>query len=262
MEKIRADFPILDREVNGHRLVYLDSANTSQKPRQVIDAMREHFERHNAQRGPVGAHARHRGDRGLRGRPGEGGPRSSAPPRADEVVFTKNATEAINLVAYAFLAASLRQDGDPRFRLGPGDEIVITEMEHHSNIVPWQLLCERTGATLRWFGITDQGRLDESTLDELVNERTKLVSMVLVSNILGTANATVAHPRAGPRGRRAVHARRLAGGAAPAGRRGRLRRRLPRLHRAQDARPDRHRRALGPAASCSPRCRRSSAAAR
>jgi cysteine desulfurase/selenocysteine lyase len=105
------------------------------------------------------------------------------------VVFTKNATEAINLVAYAFLGASVA-GGDPRFRLCPGYEIVVTEMEHHSNIVPWQLLCERTGATLRWMGITDNGRLDESTLDTLVNERTKLVSMVLVSNILGTANAT------------------------------------------------------------------------
>jgi cysteine desulfurase/selenocysteine lyase len=88
------------------------------------------------------------------------------------------------------LAASLDPKADPRLRVGPGDEIVVTEMEHHSNIVPWQLLCERTGATLRWFGITDHGRLDESTLDDLVNERTKLVSMVLVSNILGTSNAT------------------------------------------------------------------------
>ena len=94
-------------------------------------------------------------------------------------------------------------DGDPRFRLGPGDEIVISEMEHHSNIVPWQLLCERTGATLRWFGITDDGRLDESDLDELVNERTKIVSLVHVSNILGTVNATSPHHRPGPRGRRA-----------------------------------------------------------
>jgi cysteine desulfurase/selenocysteine lyase len=108
----------------------------------------------------------------------------------DEVIFTKNATEAINLVSYAFLNASVGASGDPRFRIGPGDEIVITEMEHHSNIVPWQLLCERTGATLRWIGITDGGRLDESNLDEIITARTRLVSMVLVSNILGTANAT------------------------------------------------------------------------
>jgi cysteine desulfurase/selenocysteine lyase len=100
-------------------------------------------------------------------------------PSVDEIVFTKNSTEAINLVAYTsaqFLS------------LGPGDEIVVSEMEHHSNLVPWQLLCQRTGATLRWFGVTDEGRLDESALDELVNERTKLVSIVHMSNILGTIN--------------------------------------------------------------------------
>src|SRR5437762_2811829 len=99
----------------------------------------------------------------------------------EEVVFTKNSTEAINLVAHAF--------GN---RLGRGDEIVISEMEHHSNIVPWQLLCERTGATLRWFRITDDGRLDLSNLEELVNERTRLVSYVHMSNILGTINPTSA----------------------------------------------------------------------
>jgi cysteine desulfurase/selenocysteine lyase len=99
----------------------------------------------------------------------------------DEVVFTKNSTEAINLVAYSFGA-----------RLRAGDEIVISEMEHHSNIVPWQLLCERTGATLRWFPITDQGRLDLSELDQLINERTRLVSIAHMSNTLGTINPTAA----------------------------------------------------------------------
>jgi len=108
-----------------------------------------------------------------------------------EVVFTKNSSEAINLVAYAFSNATAL-GGDPRFRLGPGDEVVITEMEHHSNIVPWQLLCQRTGATLRWFSITDEGRLDLSQLEELINERTKIVSYVLMSNILGTINPTEA----------------------------------------------------------------------
>jgi cysteine desulfurase / selenocysteine lyase len=195
--KVRADFPILDREVNGYRVVYLDSGNTSQKPRQVLDAMREHFELHNANVARSvhtlgteatlayeGARARVAGFIGARS--------------PDEVVFTKNATEGINLVAYSFLNASVGAGlnasvgagADPRFRLGPGDEVVISEMEHHSNIVPWQLLCERTGATLRWFGITDSGRLDESDVDSIVNERTKLVSIVLVSNILGTANVT------------------------------------------------------------------------
>src|SRR5689334_10027402 len=190
VEKIRADFPILDREVNGHRLVYLDSGNTSQKPRQVLDAMNEHLARHN------GNVARSVHTLGTESTMAYEGARAKVAAfigarSADEIVFTKNSTEAINLVAYSFLNASTtRGFKDERFVLGPGDEIVISEMEHHSNIVPWQLLCERTGATLRWFGITDQGRLDESNVDEIINERTKLVSIVLVSNILGTANAT------------------------------------------------------------------------
>ena len=189
VEKIRADFPILDREVNGHRLVYLDSGNTSQKPRPVIEAMREHMERHNAN---VARSVHTLGTESTAAYEGARAKIASFIGAAspDEVVFAKNSTEAINLVAYALLAASLTKGADPRFTLGPGDEIVISEMEHHSNIVPWQLLCERTGATLRWFGITDEGRLDESSVDTLINERTKLVSIVYVSNILGTANAT------------------------------------------------------------------------
>jgi cysteine desulfurase/selenocysteine lyase len=188
VEKVRADFPILSREINGHRLVYLDSGNTSQKPRQVLDVLRDHFELHN------GNVARSVHTLGTEATVAYEGARQKVARfigagSADEVVFTKNATEAINLVAYAFLNASVGR-GDSRFRLGPGDEIVVSEMEHHSNIVPWQLLCERTGATLRWFGITDAFRLDESNLDELINERTKLVSIVLASNILGTVNAT------------------------------------------------------------------------
>jgi cysteine desulfurase / selenocysteine lyase len=189
VDKIRADFPILEREVNGHRLVYLDSGNTSQKPRQVLDAMREHLALHNAN---VARSVHTLGSEATAAY--EGARQKVATfigaPSTDEVVFTKNSTEAINLVAYSFLNTSIGSGGDGRFRIGPGDEIVVSEMEHHSNIVPWQLLCERTGATLRWFGLTDQGRLDESNVDELINERTKLVSIVLVSNILGTANAT------------------------------------------------------------------------
>ena len=95
----------------------------------------------------------------------------------DEIVFTKNVTESVNLVAYALTS-----------RIGPGDEIAVTEMEHHSNLVPWQMLAERTGATLRWLGLTDEGRLDVSNLDEVVNERTKLFAFTHVSNILGTEN--------------------------------------------------------------------------
>jgi len=103
-------------------------------------------------------------------------------------VFTKNISEAINLVAYAMSNATAIKASDDRFRLGPGDEIVITEMEHHSNIVPWQMLCQRTGATLRWFAVTADGRLDLSNIDELINERTKLVALAHQSNVLGTVN--------------------------------------------------------------------------
>jgi cysteine desulfurase / selenocysteine lyase len=183
VEKVRADFPILDRLVNGKPLVYLDSGNTSQKPRQVIDAVREHYERHNANVArsvhTLGTEATEAYER-SRGKVAAFVGASDA----GQIVFAKNSTEAINLVAHAFTAGA----ADPRFRLGPGDEIVISEMEHHSNIVPWQLLCQRTGATLRWFGITDEGRLDLSALDDLVTERTKLVSVVHYSNILGTIN--------------------------------------------------------------------------
>ncbi|MEV0272804.1 cysteine desulfurase [Hamadaea sp. NPDC050747] len=185
VEAIRADFPILSRTINGHPMVYLDSGNTSQKPRQVVEAMVDHYLHHNANV------SRAIYTLGTEATEAYEGARATVAgfigaPRADEVVFTKNSTEAINLVAHAFSGTA----ADPRFRLGPGDEIVISEMEHHSNLVPWQLLCERTGATLKWFGVTDQGRLDESNLDELVTERTKIVSLVHYSNILGTINAT------------------------------------------------------------------------
>jgi cysteine desulfurase/selenocysteine lyase len=191
VEKVRADFPILGREVNGHRMVYLDSAATSQKPRQVLDVLHSHLEQHNANVSrsvhTVGTEATEAYE-GARAKVAA----FINAPTPDEVVFTKNATESINLVAYAFLNSSVGVSGDPRFRLRPGDEVLISEMEHHSNIVPWQLLCERTGATLRWLGLTDGGRLDLADLDEFVNERTKLVSYALVSNVLGTVNPTSA----------------------------------------------------------------------
>jgi len=174
--RVRADFPILTREVNGHPLVYLDSANTSQKPAQVIKAMRMHNERHN---GNVSRSVHTLGTEATSAYEDARGKVASfvGATTPDEIVFTKNSTEAINLVAY-----SLGQ----HLALKPGDEIVISEMEHHSNIVPWQLLCERTGATLRWFGVTDEGRLAPD--DDLINERTKIVSIVLMSNVLGTIN--------------------------------------------------------------------------
>ncbi|MFV2020963.1 cysteine desulfurase [Micromonospora sp. LOL_023] len=196
VDAVRADFPILSREINGHPLVYLDSANTSHKPRQVLDALTEYYQRHNAN---VARSVHTLGTESTEAYEGARAKLAAFVNAAspDEVVFTKNSTEAINLVAYAFSNASLGVGlgADPRLRLGPGDEVVISEMEHHSNIVPWQLLCERTGATLRWFGLTEEGRLDESDLDGLITERTKLVSLVHMSNILGTVNDLTAITR-------------------------------------------------------------------
>ncbi|GLU49471.1 cysteine desulfurase [Nocardiopsis ansamitocini] len=193
VEAIRADFPILARSVRDERpLVYLDSGATSQKPRQVLDAEREFYEHHNA--------AVHRGAHQLAEEATDAYEAARATIAAfigaqtDEVVFTKNATEAVNLVAYAMSNAATAGDEFARMVVGPGDEVVVTEMEHHANLVPWQELCRRTGATLRWFGLTDEGRLDLSDLDELVNERTKLVALAHQSNVLGTVNpvATIA----------------------------------------------------------------------
>ena len=175
LEVIRKDFPILERELaGGHRLVYLDSANTSQKPQVVIDAMVDHLEHHNAniaramhQLGAESTHA-------FEAARDKVAAFLNAPSR-DEVIFTKNASEALNLVARTL-------------PLGPGDRVVITEMEHHSNIVPWQLATERTGAELRWFGLTDDGRLDLSDIDELLTPQTKAVALTWVSNMLGTIN--------------------------------------------------------------------------
>ena len=172
VEAIRADFPALARTVrNGNPLIYLDSGATSQKPVQVLDAERSFYELHNG--------AAHRGTHLL----GEEatdvyeGARAKVAAfigaEAGEVVFTKNATEAINLVAYTMKAS-------------PGDEILITEMEHHANLVPWQQLCERTGATLRWLSVTPDGRLDLDDLDTLLTERTKIVAVTHQSNVTGT----------------------------------------------------------------------------
>ena len=182
LDLIRKDFPILSRELaDGHPLVYLDSANTSQKPQCVIDAMVDHLERHNANV----ARAVHQLGQESTEAFEDGRDKVAAflhAPSRDEVIFTKNASEALNLVANTLAWAT----GD--LAIGPGDEVVITEMEHHSNIVPWQLLTERKGATLRWFGLTDEGRLDLSDIDELINERTKVVALTWVSNMLGTIN--------------------------------------------------------------------------
>ena len=182
LEVVRKDFPILGRVLaDGFPLVYLYSANTSQKPQVVIDAMVDHLERHNANLSRAVHQLGAESTEAYEAARDKVAAFLSAPSR-DEVVFTRNATEALNLVANTMAWA----EGD--LKVGPGDEVLITEMEHHSNIVPWQLLTERTGATLRWFGLTDDGRLDLSNIDELVNERTKVVSLTMVSNMLGTIN--------------------------------------------------------------------------
>ncbi|MFW6204155.1 MAG: cysteine desulfurase [Actinomycetota bacterium] len=185
VDRVRKEFPILERRLAGDRpLVYLDSANTSQKPRGVLEALDAHYSRHNANVARAVHQLGEESTAAYEGARDKVAAFIGAPSR-DEVVFTKNASEGLNLVANT-LASGLADD--PRYRLGPGDEVVISEMEHHSNIVPWQLACQRTGATLRWFGITDDGRLDVSGLDDLVTERTKVVSVVHQSNILGTLN--------------------------------------------------------------------------
>jgi len=180
--RVRKDFPILSRRLaGGDQLVYLDSANTSQKPQSVIDAVSEHYQVHNANV----ARAMHQLGTESSQAFEEARDKVAAfigAPSRDEVVFTRNATEALNLVANVL--------GLAQGALGvrAGDQVVITAMEHHSNIVPWQLLCQRTGATLRWFDFDDDGRLDLSELDELVTERTKVVSLTWISNMLGTVN--------------------------------------------------------------------------
>jgi cysteine desulfurase/selenocysteine lyase len=178
VDTLREDFPILGRTVDsGARLVYLDSGATTQKPLQVLDAERDFYLTHNA--------AVHRGAHQLAGEATEAYENARhtiarfVGAADDEIVFTKNTTESINLVAYAL--------GNDR-RIGPGDRIVVTEMEHHANLVPWQQLAERTGATLDWFGLTDDGRLNLTRIDELLDERTKVLAVSHQSNVLGTIN--------------------------------------------------------------------------
>jgi cysteine desulfurase/selenocysteine lyase len=200
VDRLRLDFPILSRRLDGDLpLVYLDSANTSQKPRHVIDTMAEHYALHNAnvaravhQLGAESTAAFEDARDKVAGFIGA--------PSRNEVIFTKNSTEALNLVANALAWA----DGD--LEIGPGDEVLITEMEHHSNIVPWQLLTERKGATLRWFGLTDDGRLDLSDIDTLINERTAVVSLAVPQMPVDVATcgadlvAFTGHKMVGPTG--------------------------------------------------------------
>ena len=177
VQRTRADFPILSRTVHGKPLVYLDNAATTQKPRQVIDAFVNYYSRYNANihRGihtlAEEATAAYEAVRERTARfIGAPGPRT--------IVFTRNTTESINLFANAW----------GRARLAPGDRILLSEMEHHSNLVPWQLLAKATGAALAFIPITDDGRLRLEELDKLLTTRTKLVSITHMSNVLGTIN--------------------------------------------------------------------------
>lgn len=174
---IRKDFPILGRRVHGKPLVYLDNAATSQKPRQVIDALVECYEMYNSNV--------HRGVHTLSVEATERleGARQKVAdfigsPALESIIFVRNTTEAINLVANTWAIENI----------GPDDEIVVTEMEHHSNLVPWQQVASRTGAALKFIPVTEDGVLDLTSLDEVITWRTKLVSVVHVSNMTGTIN--------------------------------------------------------------------------
>jgi cysteine desulfurase/selenocysteine lyase len=178
IEQTRADFPILDQKVHGHDLIYFDNAATSQKPRQVLDALLHYYEHDNANV--------HRGIHELSNRASAAYEASRA--RAarflnargvDEIVFTRGTTEAINLVAYAWGGKFLQR----------GDKVLLTEMEHHSNIVPWQILAERIGFQLVYLPVTgDRGVLDLSHLDEFLTREIKLLAITHISNTLGTVN--------------------------------------------------------------------------
>ena len=177
VERLRACFPILERDVRGHRLVYLDNAASAQRPEVVIDAVSDCYRTYyaNAHRG-VHALSEQSTDayEAARGKVA----RFIGAPDSHEVVFTRGTTESLNLVAQSY--------GRPR--LESGDEVLLTEMEHHSNIVPWQLACEQTGARVRAAPITDDGELDLEALAGMLNERTRVVALAHVSNALGTVN--------------------------------------------------------------------------
>ena len=177
VEKLREDFPILSTEIHGKPLAYLDNAATTQRPRQVIDALVEMYEKYYANV--------HRGIHWLSDQSTDYYEQARqkvqsflGAPRSEEIIFTTGTTGAINLVARSWGDANVRD----------GDEILVTEMEHHSNLVPWQQLAERTGCKIRAIPITDDGRLNLDTLDELLTPRTKMVAVAAVSNTLGTIN--------------------------------------------------------------------------
>jgi len=177
VQKIRADFPILREVVHGHPLVYLDNANTTQKPQQVLDAL-DHYYRHDNANIHRATHLlSERATKAYEGTRVKVQRLINAA-HSREVVFTRGCTDSINLVAQSWARTNLK----------PGDEILVTWMEHHSNIVPWQLVCQQTGATLKVVPITDAGELDLDAFRVLLTSRTKLVALIHVSNSLGTIN--------------------------------------------------------------------------
>ena len=176
IQKIKQDFPIFDRTIrDGQRLIYLDSGATSQKPNQVIEAEANFYRNHNA--------AVHRGAHQLAEEATDNFENARSivaefiGAKSDEIVFTKSATESINLVAYSLTS-----------QIKPGDRIVVSEMEHHANLIPWQQLAKRTGAELAWFEVTPEGRLDLSKIDSVITSNTAIVAITHQSNVLGTIN--------------------------------------------------------------------------
>ena len=177
VEQIRKDFPVLGREVNGHPLIYLDSGASSQKPNQVIDRLNRYYRLEHANI--------HRGVHHLSQQATEAYEQARETVRSfinaknrHEVLFTKGTTDGINLVASSF----------GREFLKPGDEVIISTMEHHSNIVPWQIICEQKGAKVRVIPINQHGELIIEEFESMLNQRTRLVAVVHVSNTLGTIN--------------------------------------------------------------------------
>tara|TARA_B100000965_G_C19549992_1_gene739559 strand:+ start:337 stop:1575 length:1239 start_codon:yes stop_codon:yes gene_type:complete len=177
LEEVRADFPILNRKVNGKSLVYFDNGATAQKPKSVIDAIQKYYSEENSNI--------HRGVHTLSQEATTAYEVAREKMRAyisaahtEEVIFTKGTTDGINLVASTFGRQNLKE----------GDEVIISGMEHHSNIVPWQMICEEKGAILKVIPVTNQGELDMKAFREMLSQRTKLVSVVHISNTLGTVN--------------------------------------------------------------------------
>ncbi|MGD6767877.1 cysteine desulfurase [Mammaliicoccus lentus] len=187
VEKVKKDFPILEQEVNGKKLVYLDSSATSQTPIQVTDSIADYYNRYNSNV--------HRGVHTLGTLATDAYEKARETVRRfinaryfEEVVFTRGTTTAINLIAHSYGDANVSE----------GDEIVVTQMEHHANIVPWQQLAKRTGATLKFIPMSDSGELEKEAIDNTITDNTKIVAVTHVSNVLGTINdvkyiAEVAH---------------------------------------------------------------------